>query len=323
MPFKETLKISPQLESSEVSAMERNLNSRFSGIAKKFGKGLLGAIAGGGILGIAGGILEKILNPLKEVQEALDKTLKGADDLKDSAEQFGTTTGELAKLRAFGKTKGLDASQVDALIQKFQVAVTEATVNPDKDTSVRQFVGQKNIAQAFLTFSENLSKLAKENPTEAIRVQQEVFGERQIGKSGQFIRADFQGLNKQFGGIDTQQLTQANEKLNQLNDIQRNAEATRELRDIIDKSRAINEKTVQTLEEQKDIALKRENERIANAESLAVLKTQADNVMALLENKALPLLGDGIRQLQQLAGQLQTIASSPLLRRFGLGGKKE
>lgn len=321
--FKETLKISPQLESSDLSSMERNLNSRFGAVAKKFGKGVLGALAGGGIFGLAAGILDKILNPLKEVQEALDRTLKGADDLQDSAAQFGTTTGELAKLRAFGKTKGLDAAAVDNLLQKFQLAVTEATVNPEKDSSVRQFVGQTNMAQAFLTFSENLGKLADKNQVEAVRVQQEVFGDRQVGKSGQFIRANFGQLNEQFSGTKTEAITGAVDKLGALNDVQRNAEAQRELKDFIEKARVTNKKTIDTLEEQKDIALRRENKRIEDTVNLAVVKTTVDSALALIEGKALPLLGQGIQQLINLAGSLSQIASSPLIRRFGLGGKKE
>lgn len=320
--FKEVLKIVPTIDSSDLNSMERNLGNRFANVAKKFGKGLIGAIAGGGLIGIAGTVLTKLFNPLKEVQESIERSLHAADDLQDQAVQFNTTPGELAKLQAFGKTKGLQASEVNNLVQKFQTAVAEATADPTKETSVRAFVGNTNTAQAFLTFAENLSKLSATDKNAAIRVQQEVFGERQIGKSSNFLQADFQGLSQKFAGVSVDQLNQGISKQAGLQEAVQTAEALRGLKDINDKSAVINQKIIDALEVQKQAALDVENARLKGAEGLIVLQSKADFLLAALETKALPALGQIVGQIEVAASYLGRIAGSPLMRRFGLGKGK-
>src|SRR5687767_8200002 len=107
--FSEILKIIPQLDSGDLAKLESSLSGRFTRIAKKFGKGLGSILTGGGIAGLALGLIDKLLNPLKDVQEAIDRSLKDSDDLVTNAKQFDTTAGKLAKLVALGKSTGLEA----------------------------------------------------------------------------------------------------------------------------------------------------------------------------------------------------------------------
>ncbi len=321
--FKEQMQVQPELEPASLSKMESTLNTRFNRVAKKFGGGLLTILKGGGILGAVGVIADKLLNPLKEVQEAIDKSLHTADDIQDQAERFNTTAGELAKLQAFGKSKGLQAEEVNNLIGKFQTAIAEATADPTKNHSVKNFIGNKDTGQAFLTFIQNLSQLAKNNPNEAIRVQQEVFGEKQIGKASNFFQADFEALNQKFEslGLTTEKLNEATKKTADLNQIVQSAGATRDLKDVVTKSGLITSDVINSLEKQKDIALERENAKLAEAEGLIKLQTTADGFIALIESKGLPLLGQLIGKVEQVASTLSAIANSRLAK--GLVGKRK
>lgn len=312
--FKEVLRVQPELTSSDLNKMEAALGSRFNRIAKRFGGGLLSVLKGGGILGAVSLIADKLLNPLKEVQEAIDKSLQTADGLQDQAERFNTTAGELAKLQAFGKSKGLGAEAVNDLIGKFQVAVAEATADPTKNLSVKNFVGNKDTGQAFLTFLEGLSRLAKTDPNEAIRVQQEVFGEKQIGKSANFLRADFETLNKKFDQFDTKNLNENIDKLAKLEEVRNQGDALRGLRDIETKSGLITEDVVNSLEKQKDIALERENAKLAQSEGLIKLQTTADGLISVIESKGLPLIGQLIGKIEGVVDGLSKIANSRLVR---------
>ena len=79
--YTEILKVKPQLDTKDLNKMEKTLQSRFSRLAKGFGKSITNVIKGGGVAGIAIALIDKLLNPLKEVQEAIDRSLSKGDDL--------------------------------------------------------------------------------------------------------------------------------------------------------------------------------------------------------------------------------------------------
>src|SRR4051812_12038079 len=100
--------------------MENSLNKRFTSIAKKFGKGLVDTLKGGGLFAIAGVLINKVLNPLQKVQETIDKTLARGSDLATFAKQFHSSPGNLARLEALGQSQGLDSEGLRNLLLKFQ-----------------------------------------------------------------------------------------------------------------------------------------------------------------------------------------------------------
>src|SRR5690606_31986576 len=119
----EILKIIPKIDAKDLKAMENTLSARFKKIAKGFGKGLASVIKGGGIAGIGLALIDKVLNPLKEVQDAIERTLKANDDVATNAKQFETTAGKLSKLIALGQATGLESEDLYKLISKFQGSV--------------------------------------------------------------------------------------------------------------------------------------------------------------------------------------------------------
>ncbi len=267
--------------------MEQNLNGRFSKIAKSFGRGLAGVLSGGGLIAAGTALVQKLLNPLREIQESIDKTLNHGSELATQAKQFGTTPGELAKLQAFGAAKGLDAQSINVLVEKFQSAVAEATADPNKNTSVRSFVGRKDSAQAFFEFIQGLQKL---NPTQQNQVQQEVFGEKSILKTSEFLHSDFAALSEKFKNFDTDKLSAAIEKTNALADQNNLLGAQRNLGDITSKAKVLNGGVISSMNEAEQAKLKRENERIANFQGLISIDEKINAIMNNLEQLSTEIL---------------------------------
>ena len=317
--FKEILKIIPSLSNGDLNKMERSLGSRFGRIAKKFGKGLTSSLMGGGIAGLALGLIDKLLNPLKEVQESIDRTLKQGDDIMSNAEQFGTSAGKLFKLSKLAQAKGVDQDQLFMLLQKFQVAVAEAQADPNKATSVRQFVGQKDTADAFFGFVQGLQKLTKE---QQLIVQQEIFGEKQIGKIAEFFNAapDFGKLMKQIGLKSPATYDQAAKNLGGLDDMAEIFKAGREANDFVTKGSRITEDMIVAREAQIRAELQKENDRLGSYHALMKMERDVAAVMALVEKGYAELL-KVVQRAGTISDLLNTFKGSRVFK--GMLGSKD
>lgn len=305
--FSEILKIIPRLDGSDLNNLEKSLGGRFNKIAKKFGKGLGAALTGGGIAGLALGLVDKLLNPLKDVQEAIDRSLKDSDDIATNAKQFNTSSGRLAKLVALGKATGLDPDALYTLMSKFQNTVAEAKKDPEKNTSVRQFVGMEDTAEAFYKFIQGLQKLDQTNKNAALTVQQEVFGEKQILKMADFLQSAGPELLSKIRAPDTGTLTRSVDNQANLNDLSDLFGSRRFLNDLVKKGETITPDMITA----RDAQLKRdaavENNRIANYQSLMALSQVVDKTLATIEKSLLPLLRDIVPALKGLSGLVDKI----------------
>jgi hypothetical protein len=317
--FKEILQIIPRLAQGDLNNMERSLSKRFGNVAKKFGKGLLGALTGGGVAGIALGLIDKLLNPLKETQDAIDKVLKQGDDVVTNAKQFGTTAGKLFRLQALGKSTGLDAGSLNMLLEKFQTSVAEAKADPNKQTSVRNFVNEKDTAEAFFQFIQSLQKMDK---NQQVLVQQEVFGEKQILKMADFLQSDFFKQSKALGGPSAGELTPRLEKLAGLNDLKDTLEARRELNDTFRKGGIINEGMIRSQDEQAKQELARENSQIKSYQDLAAISIASTEIMNTAKSMVLQLTSLIVR-LTDLTENVKKITGSATMRGIikWMGGK--
>jgi hypothetical protein len=320
--FSEILKIIPKMDEKDLKKMQNELQGRFTKIAKGFGKGLASVIKGGGIAGIGLALIDKVLNPLKDVQEAIDKTLKSSDDVTTNAKQFDTTSGRLLKLIALGKSAGLDQDNLFVLMTKFQTAVAEAKANPNQPSSVKNFTDEKDTAVAFFDFIQALQKMDK---NQQLLVQQSVFGEKQILKMADFIQTDFPkaveelGLNK----ITADSLTKSNDKLAGLNDQQDTLTAKRELGDVITKGNTITEAMIRARDAQEKLGLEKENKRIQSYENLAALSMTAERITGLVE-QGVGLLGQLINtalpKFNQFITTFEKIGKSSIFKSwFGKG----
>lgn len=321
--FSEILKIIPKMEPKDLQAMQNALQSRFTKLTKSFGKGLVNVLKGGGIAGIALGLIDKLLNPIKEVQEAIDRSLKSSDDIATNAKQFNTETGKLAKLITLAKATGLDQDNLFMLITKFQTAVAEAKANPNNENvnSVRNFVGQTDTAEAFFGFIQELQKLNKD---QQILVQQQVFGEKQILKMADFLQSvgDPKALaeivkNTGLDKITAAKLTGSIDKLANLNDLQDALTAGREMRDNVAKSGSVTEGMIRARARSEQIALDRENQQIKSYQNLAAISDSVNKIMGLVD-QGVALVGSLVTKvlpfIDKMSGAVDRFMKSPMVR---------
>ncbi len=306
--FKEVLQIIPKLSNSDLSAMERSLSSRFKKVAKGFGKGLVGALTGGGIAGAAIGLIDKLLNPLKETQDAIDRSLSKADEIADAAKQFNTSAANMARLQAFGKASGLDAGQVQLLLQKFQTAVAEAKADPKQQSAVRAFVDDKDTAQSFFQFIQSLQKITDKN--QQVLIQEQVFGEKQILKMSDFLNQDFFATAKQLGNFDPKTLNNSIEKLSQLESLKNALEARRGLQDINGKASIINKGMILSQDQQLKKAQEKEDLNIQSYKDLAKLSMASDEMLFMLRQAVVTFTASLVK-ITNLDNQLSNMSKAP------------
>lgn len=293
----EVLKIQPKLDNNELNQMERQLGSRFSRIAKGFGRGL--KLASMAALGAA--VLDKLINPLQEVKAAIDRTLGKADDIVTNAKQFNTTTENLLKIRSLANVRGITNENIDMLLTKFQGAVAAAAANPNDpaNSAVKNYVSEKDTAVAFYNFITQLQKMDK---NQQLLIQTQVFGEKQVLKMAEFLQdVGFKESAASLQKVNFGQAAQSAEKLGSLNDKMTANRVVNDLRDLTSKAGVIGNDTIRNVNRSEIANLNRENGRIGRSaqaftaeENIAQL---TDKVEQLANNiiTELPVLMDGLK----------------------------
>lgn len=326
--FSEILKIVPKLDEKDLKVMQNALQSRFTKISKSFGKGLKASLMGGGIAGIALGLIDKLLNPLKEVQEAIDRTLNSSDDLATNAAQFNTSAGKLFKLVTLAKATGLDQDSLFTLLTKFQTAVAEAKADPNNPMSsaVKNYVDTADISEAFFGFITQLQKMDKNSQ---VLVQKQVFGEKQILKMADFLQQDFGKLAKLTGidRVSSGRVGGSIEKLGGLADLKGALTARREFQDMQAKARVIDEGMIRNMDATERLALERENQKIKSYNDLAALSQTAEKIFTLVD-QGVALIGSLITKLtpfiDKMTNAVDRLMKSPAVRGIkGLFGGKD
>ena len=316
----EVLKIIPKLDTSALTRLERSLSSRFGRVAKRFGAGLKSAILGGGVTALALGVIDKLLNPLKETQDAIDKLLGEADNIATYAEEFKTTTGNLYNLTKLADAKGLEADQLYMLIGKFQSAVADAIKDPSLNTPVRNFaVEGADTAQMFFSFIQALKKLPGADRTV---IENQVFGSKQSLKAAEFLNADFNQLISMLRLPNAKQATEKINKTAGLSDIADAAKTQREIDDFLKKTDLISMQNLQLQDLNERLKQQKERDKFGFYESMVRLDNNMLTITAQLE-KLLLQAGRGVTSLDILLKKVDKIPGAKLMRGvlgFGKGG---
>lgn len=280
---KEILKVVPKLDRQALATMERTLNGRFKSITKKFGGGLK-ALFKGGLVGVALGFVTKILSPLKETREAIDRSLNSASDISTAAQKFNTTTGKLFKLVQFGEAADIDQQKFLQIMSKFQNKLALAAVDPQGEAAsiLGEFTGEKDVAENFFKFIQSLQSA---DQSKSLVAQQKLFGEEESIVLAELLQKDFSKLIKRIGfdNVGSEKLSRDLGKLGALQDKSAELKASLNLTDVQEKAATITERMVNQMHEADKKRKKLENMNIRNFENLQNLSNTMDQIMILIQ----------------------------------------
>ena len=212
--FTEILRIKPVLDKGATAAMEASLGKRFSRVASRFGRALKNVVKGS-VIGISLGLLAKILNPLQELEDKIKSLLGQGTDLRDMADRFGSTPGNLSRLQDLGASLGLKPEELRDVLTKYAQTIEKARMellDPSQEISastraVSNFVDISDLAQSFFQFTQslksfgNLSTPFNQSKTALI---DSAYNKRRQGKP--ITQEERQALSEYQAGVNSQGL---------------------------------------------------------------------------------------------------------------------
>lgn len=314
--FTEVLRLKPILDPASTATMERNLNSRFSRVAKRFGTGIK-SLMRGAIFGVSLALLNKLLNPLNDLEEKVKRIIGQGDDIRDLADKFNTSPGNLKRLQDVAASLGLEPEKLNEMLDHFAKAIDDATkplkIGEERSSqaiAVQNFAGEKDLAEGFFSFIQQLKGLdAKQRQL----VEKEVFGDELFGAKRRFVEADFAKQFAAIGNPSTQRLTQDINRLADLALLQKTIQTRNETRDM---SLAANQMNAQMIRDMEESARKRSERDTKQLQSFSDLEKAAQGIevikQGLVDLSAVVTKGAGY--LGDLLGKFQKLESSKLLR---------
>jgi flagellar motor protein MotB len=314
MGFSEILLIKPKLDSSEAAKMENDLNGRFSRVATKVGKGLFKAMLGGGVIAAALTAINRLLNPLEEVEERIKSLLGQSDTISDTADKFGTTAGKFFKLQQLGHVAGLDDAGLKDLLTKFQTAqelARKEMADPSQGThrstvAIGQFANEKDVASAFFRAMQDMQNQDKATRDET---QRSIFGETLSGGAKRFAALDFNKESKQLGVQDSNQLDEAFKKTGSISALSKGLEAQRNIQAFTQGSQNMSPEMVKAIDEIEKAKITREAQQLDSIKDLKTAAVTIESIKGLIDT--------GLKQVEKLLALLAPIA--PFLDKISQG----
>lgn len=242
MADKYTIQIQPQINSSDAKKMEEDLNKRFTDVAKKFGSHLGGAIksvAKAGLATISAGIASTVLsNPFDKINEDINLLLEKFDNTATRAGEFGVSSGKFYRAESIAASAGV--KDFEMIIGRFSSALESARTR--EDDYLKNFLGAKDIIDAFYSFSNTLRQMPE---TERNAAVDKVFGGKMGLRIAELLQTDLAKRSKQiFGKTSDKKLTDQIDYIASLEDIQAIAAQQRALLELFKKGSAISPKTI-------------------------------------------------------------------------------
>jgi len=342
--FNEVLRIKPVLDNASAKQMEQSLSKRFATIAGRFKGGLMAALKGS-ILGISLGLLNKLLNPIEAMEERIKSLLGQGQDIRDLADRFNTTPGQMMRLQDVGASLGVTPDQLKDMLTKFANTVETARkelADPFQQRSegtqaVKNFVGEKDLAEAFFQFLQSLRAEGKssgrdvfygEHRTEKRRLtgaesradfERAVFGEELHGGQRRLVDADFPKQLAKLNEPSAEKLTRAVNKNAALGDQDAILKTRNATRNFLGGTAQMNAKMIADMEKAQALENERENKRLASYEDIRKAADGIEEAKKVLMDIGAQLT-KGVGYLGQLMGWLSTkVENSPWFR--GIFGK--
>lgn len=266
------INVKPTISQSDGRKMENDLNKRFSRVAKKFGGALKtvgsklkSVIAGGAVAGITA----MVANPIENLNQSMDETLRRYDDLNSRAKQLGVSSGQLYQATAIAQSAGIEPDDFRSILTAYAVKLGEA--RKGEDTMLAEFVDEENIITGFFKMLKSLQGL---EASERMYFASKIIGEDDSAKLAELINTDLLERQRElFGNISpedstkeieiitkpdknisdndnkknrtaSEQITQAIQRLSNVEERQAVLRGQRDLNDLIVKSQSITNETV-------------------------------------------------------------------------------
>lgn len=300
------LNVKPTVSASDGRKLERDLNSRFARVAKKFGGALRtvgsklrGIIAGGAVAGIGA----MMTNPIDSLNSTLDETLKRYDDISSRAKQLGVSSGQLFQATAIAKSAGIQEEDFRAMLTAYAVKVGEAKAG--QDPMLKEFVNE-DLLTGFFRMVQSLQSLS---PEQRVYFGAKILGEDDVSKLAELINTDVQERRRQlFGNTTAEQTTRAIEKLADTEGTQSIMRGRLDVNNLLSKSQNITNETIRLQNELERKKQQAENINLSNYEMFARMQQATEDmkiILADMQAKIAPLLEKSVSILERIYNWLQ------------------
>lgn len=290
--FTEFVKISIIIDSGAAAKADAALNTRFTKVAHKFGKGLSSVIKLS-FFGLSVALLQKLLNPIKEVEDRIKALLQTTGDVTDVAARLNTSKGRVEQLQQLGHVNGLSNDAVKDLLMKFAEGVEKARdeykvrdkfpsaeISPEAQV-LKNYRNEKDLGTSFTRFMQGLQTAKPEDRRIAEKL---VFGGEQYGAARKFLNignVDKSSSMLKLSSLDEK--TKALAKLEYMNQLHRIGETQNEDFNTIDSAKRLTPEIINQLNAREAEQLAKA--RTQNAESLL----RAANGIDFLLEKTQPI----------------------------------
>lgn len=295
------LNVKPTISNSDGRKMENDLNKRFSRVAQKFGGALRtvgsklrGMIAGGAVAGVTA----MMANPLDNLNQSLDETLRNYDDIASRAKQLGVSSGQLYQATAIAQSAGIQPDDFRSILTAYAVKRGEAVKGDDM--MLQEFIGQEDTITSFFQFLKSLQGL---DPESRMYYASKVIGEDDSAKLAELINTDFVQRQKDiFQGTSPEQTTRAIEKLANVEGQQAVLRSRMSLNDLLVKSQTITNETIRLQSEVAKKQLDLENTQLQNYQAFARIQIATEEskvILADMQQKLAPAVEKGVNLLEK------------------------
>lgn len=319
--FNEVLKITTKLDDKDTAKLEKNLNGRFGRVSKKFGAGLKNVMKGTFVFA-ALGLVTKLLDPLKEVEERIKRLIEGGSDVRDLAERFNTSTGKIATIQAVSESMGVTPDKLEELMSKYADAIeqgkkeVEQGIDEDEQSKttkiLKDYLNDTDLAESFIGFLKSVSGTTG---ADRATIENEVFGGTQKGATRRFIDSDFDEQRRKFGGASVDTLTRTNDKLATLGDQDRNSDVKRRQREQIEAAKLITPGIVQGLNAAADRKQAEEMKELSQTASMLKAQEGIDKMVETLHT-IMGFMRTAVGFIGDIHGWVKKIATSTLGKWF-------
>lgn len=297
------MKIKPSLDGGDAAKMERDLNSRFTRVAKRFGQGLKKAgsmLRFGGMAGAIGAVLGAILTPLEEIDTALNNILAKGDNIQTKAGQYNTTAARYAKLQGAARSADIEEHSIDMMLDRFQDMLGRA--KRGEDNILGNYKDETDTVVAFYKAVKNLQNV--EDKDKRASMTSEIFGQKAVGKLAEFLDTDLdRRIRLLFKGTSNRAINASTKKLADLEGEQAILTVKRELRDMLDKAKIVNSEIIGEQDKLARARLARQNAQLATYKEVAKMSEvmeEMKNMLVNLTTKVFPVIETSLNGLKML-----------------------